>query len=397
MIAPGAVGAMGRPAVRRYAGALLAVIGAVLVRSFLSAQFGQKYPFFFFLFALVFAAAYGGRGPGLAATALSTILGALNLAEPRLSVVPNNGRDLTRIVFFAVLGSVITLIVDRFQRANERLRRTALALEQANARLRQSEDNLAKAIEQLRGSQAQITHANQRLRQSNEDLQTFAYSVSHDLQTPLRTVGAFCQLLSRKYRGRLDGEADDLFDHIDGGVRRMSALVSDLLQYSKVTHVDAESLTETDCNQVLNGVLKDFEAAIREASAEVVIPEPLPTVKADPQRISQVFMNLIGNALKYRSERPPRIVVSAKTEDKRYVFSVQDNGIGFEMDYAERIFKAFERLHSGSKYEGTGIGLAIVQRIVERHGGRVWAESKSGGGATFHFTLPCEAAPRGLH
>ena len=380
-----------RTALTRYGASVIAVGLACLVRVTLSPQLGREFPLFIFVFPVVFSAVFGGRGPGLSATALSVVIVDFAFLEPRFSFVLAHSEDTARMVLFAALGVVISLIVDRLKRANEDLRRFAHALEQANIRLQSSEDELVKANEQLHRSQDNLTQANARLKQSNGDLQRFAYSVTHDLQTPIRTIGAFCQLLTRKYQGKLDTDADELLAHIDGGLGRMNALIHDLLEYSKVTHVDADSITETDCNEILRGVLKDCEASVREASA-IVTADPLPTVQADPKRLSQVFMNLIENGLKYRSAQLPKVYISARPEDGRWVFSVKDNGIGFDMAYAERIFTAFERLHSGdSTYKGSGIGLAIVKRIIERHGGTIWAESQPGAGSTFYFTIPFEA------
>lgn len=379
--------ATGTPLIR-YGAAVIAVALACLVRLILTLPLGQEFPFFLFVLAVVFSAVFGGRGPGLAATALSAAIVDFIFIEPEFSFIPAHSADTTRIILFVALGVVITLVVDRLRLANEGLRRFAQASGQANLRLQSSEHESVQANEQLQRSQDQMTQAIARLKQSNDDLQKFAYSVSHDLQTPIRAIGAFRQLLTRKYQGRLDKEADELLTHIDGGLGRMNALVHDLLEYSKVTHVDADFFTETDCNEVLRGVLKDCGATVPEASA-IVVADPLPTVQADPARLSQVFMNSIENGLKYRSAQLPNVHISAKPEDGRWVFSVKDNEIGFDMAYAGRIFTPFERLHgAGSRYQGSGIGLAIVKRIVERHGGTIWAESETGAGSTFYFTIP---------
>ncbi len=227
----------------------------------------------------------------------------------------------------------------------------------------------------------------ERLRASNEELQRFAYVASHDLQEPLRSIVSFSQLLNRRYKGRLDEDADEYIEFIVDGGRRMQALIQDLLQVSRV-EIGARPLEPTDAAGVVAGALRLIEAPIREAG-EVVTVDPLPRVMADAAQLEQVFTNLIGNAIKYhRADVPPRVHVSARqTGPSWWEFAVADNGIGIEAEYFDRIFEMFRRLHTKDEYEGTGIGLAIVKKIVERHGGRVWVESALGEGSTFFFTL----------
>ncbi len=225
------------------------------------------------------------------------------------------------------------------------------------------------------------------LKRSNEELEQFAYVASHDLQEPVRTAMTFAQLVERRYRGRLDRDADEYLALIVNAGRQMQALITDLLEYSRITTRGREPQS-TDSEAVLRSTLEGLRARIEESGA-VVTHNPLPAVLADPSQLRQVFQNLIGNGIKFRREGvPPRVHVAAQRQDDTVRFSVADNGIGIEPQYFDRIFVIFQRLHGREKYSGTGIGLAVVKRIVERHGGRIWVESEPGKGTAFHFTLP---------
>jgi light-regulated signal transduction histidine kinase (bacteriophytochrome) len=208
---------------------------------------------------------------------------------------------------------------------------------------------------------------------------------SHDLQEPLRMVASFTQLLEQRYRGKLDADADDFIGFAVDGARRMQALVNDLLAYSRVG-TRGKELAPTDSEAVLEIALANLKTAMDETGATVT-HDPLPTVAADETQLSQVFQNLVGNARKFRGTEAPRVHVSAQPEDGQWRFSVRDNGIGIDPKHAERIFVIFQRLHARPEYPGTGMGLAISKRIVERHGGRIWVESELGKGATFYFTI----------
>ena len=224
------------------------------------------------------------------------------------------------------------------------------------------------------------------LARSNADLEKFAYVASHDLQEPLRTVASYTKLLERRYRGRLDRDADEFIAYAVDGAVRMQRLIDDLLAYSRVG-TRGKSFEPTDCEAVLDRALANLRVAIEESGA-VVTREPLPTLMADGAQLAQVFQNLIGNAIKFRAPEPPEIHVSAARGDGEWVVAIRDNGIGFDPADAERIFMVFQRLHSHAEYPGTGMGLAICRKIVERHGGRIWVESEPGKGATFRFTVP---------
>lgn len=224
------------------------------------------------------------------------------------------------------------------------------------------------------------------LRRSNAELAEFAHVASHDLQEPLRMVASFTELLAQRYKGQLDERADKYIHFAVDGARRMQRLVQDLLTLSHVGS-QARPLTPVDAAAVMGHVLLGLRPAMRDAGAAVDV-DPLPQVLADAGQLGQVFQNLVGNALKFRGKDPVVIGVKAVRDGELWRFSVRDNGIGLDMRHADRIFRMFQRLQERDKYDGSGIGLAVVRRIVERHGGMVWVESSPGAGATFYFTLP---------
>jgi PAS domain S-box-containing protein len=232
----------------------------------------------------------------------------------------------------------------------------------------------------------ELLRSNDALRQSNDDLSQFAYAASHDLQEPLRMVSLYSQILEKKYGAKLDGDADQLIAFVVGGAKRMEMLLKDLLTYSRATSSDEGPPRPIDCELVVRQVLLNLEASIQQESAHIAW-DPLPTVQAHEIRLVQLFQNLISNAIKYRSAEPPEIRLIAELSEAGWIISVQDNGIGIEPEYAQQVFGIFKRLH-GQKYPGTGIGLAICQRIVERYGGRIWVDSQAGAGSVFRFTLP---------
>ncbi len=233
-------------------------------------------------------------------------------------------------------------------------------------------------------------HADE-LRRSNNDLEQFAYVASHDLQEPLRMVASYVELLSERYSGQLDDRADKYIHYAVDGAKRMKQLVTDLLSFSRVG-TQGKPLQPLDSAQVLRGVLFELRPRVEETGAEISVG-PLPRVMADDTQLRQLFQNLLSNALKFCSEAVPLVTVSATVKGNEAVFAVQDNGVGIDMAYSDRVFQMFQRLHERGRYEGSGIGLAISRRIVERHGGRIWFESRVGEGCTFYFTLRTAAPP----
>jgi PAS domain S-box-containing protein len=225
------------------------------------------------------------------------------------------------------------------------------------------------------------------LYRSNQELEQFAYIASHDLQTPLRSITGFLDLLSRRYKGKLDSQADEFISFALGGAQRMHQLINDILAFSRVG-TRGKPFEHLESREPLDWALGNLRAEIEEAGVEVT-SDWLPMVIGERDQLAQLFQNLVGNAIKYRRPgEPPRIHIAAKEREGEWEFRVQDNGIGIDPQYARRIFQIFQRLHTVGEYPGTGIGLAICKKIVERHGGRIWVESEPGKGSTFFFTLP---------
>jgi PAS domain S-box-containing protein len=224
------------------------------------------------------------------------------------------------------------------------------------------------------------------LARSNAELEQFTYVASHDLQEPLRMVASYSQLLARRYRGRLDEDADEFINYAVTGAQRMQALIEDLLSYARVGS-RGRPFEAVDCRALVDTTLKDMRDRLEDASATVAVGD-LPTVHGDPVQLAQLFQNVISNALKYRGELSPRIEITADRRGNEWQFAIRDNGIGIAPEYSDQIFVMFKRLHPRERYEGTGIGLAICKKIVARHGGHIWVESEAGKGSTFLFTLP---------
>jgi light-regulated signal transduction histidine kinase (bacteriophytochrome) len=224
-----------------------------------------------------------------------------------------------------------------------------------------------------------------RLERSNEDLRQYAYAASHDLQEPLRVISAFSELLQRRYKGRLDPEADEFLEFIVGETERMRRIILDVLAFSRVDSTPANR-DEVDLAALVDEVAAELRR-LDEADGAEIVHEGLPVVRGDRVLLRQLFRNLLSNALKFRAERPPRVVVAARRGEAEWRITVTDNGIGLDPAHRERVFGMFKRLHTQERYRGSGIGLAIARRVVERHGGVIGIESSPGEGATLWFTL----------
>ena len=249
-------------------------------------------------------------------------------------------------------------------------------------------------ITERRQAEEALRQYAEELSRSNADLEQFAYVASHDLQEPLRAIVGFTKMLARRYEGKLGEDADDYISRIVNASGRMQMLIIDLLEYSRVGS-GVEKLKPTDCEIIVTRVIDGLHAAIKGSDA-VVTHDSLPTVMADATMLGQVFSNLIANAMKFQGDGLPHVHISARRLETEWVFSVQDDGIGIEPQYAERIFVIFQRLHARTEYEGTGIGLAICKKAIERLGGRIWVESQPGEGTTFYFTVPIAPDENGV-
>jgi len=247
-------------------------------------------------------------------------------------------------------------------------------------------DSFNQMLSRIEGQDRALRKLIAELERSNKELEQFAYVASHDLQEPLRMVSSYTELLERRYRDKLDDKGRTFINFAVDGAVRMQRLINDLLEFSRVS-TRGKPMQPVDVNRVLGAVRANLSVAIREAGA-LVTNDELPTVVADETQLVQLLQNLVGNAIKFRGGERPHVHVSARPSASECVFAVRDNGIGIAPDYFERIFVIFQRLHARGEYPGTGIGLAVCRRIVERHGGRIWVESAPGQGSTFYFALP---------
>ena len=291
-----------------------------------------------------------------------------------------------------VAGSIATVLLLLW--AHRIVIQYAADRDRAESKVRQANQELQEKIGQLdrlnHDLEERVKERTLGLERSNHDLQQFAFVASHDLQEPLRMVSSYLGLLSKACQGKLDADAEKYIGFAVDGATRMQALIRDLLAYAQIS-TQTPALSRTRLAEVVSQARYALLASIRETGAEIAI-EPLPEVEVDPLKMSLVFQNLLSNAIKFRQPGgKPSIQVEARKENNEWRISVRDQGIGFDPKYAKKIFGAFQRLHGKDAYPGTGIGLAICSRIIDGHGGRIWAEADPGAGAVFHFTLPALA------
>jgi light-regulated signal transduction histidine kinase (bacteriophytochrome) len=246
---------------------------------------------------------------------------------------------------------------------------------------------IAENVTDRRLNDERLQRSHEELRRANADLEQFAYSASHDLQEPLRQVAIYSQLLEKKYRRQLDDKASQYLNYCVEGAQRMELLIRDLLAYSQAGRVSDSPADRVNIREVIEIVIKNLATTIEEIQAEISL-SPLPVVRGDSVPLVHLFQNLLSNALKYRSERKPRISIAACEDGDYWRFTVEDNGIGIPKEFHTQVFGLFKRLHDRTEYPGTGIGLAICQKIVEKHRGEIWVESELGRGSIFSFTLP---------
>jgi signal transduction histidine kinase len=333
---------------------------------------GTQAPFVTFAFSAVLASIVGGFGPGLVSVILSTGLISYSFMQPVGSFAVANPPEMVALTLYMLQGIAISLM-------GGSRRTTVLRLQSERAEL------ASRVAERTR----ELSLANEQLTRSNRELESFASVASHDLQEPLRKILAFGDRLRTQTAGALDPAAADSLTRMLNAATRMQTLINDLLAFARVGS-RAQEFVRVKLDAILTDVLVDLESRISDAGGTVHF-EPLPEVEADPLQMRQLFQNVISNALKFR--RPgvaPAVRIRSQQDDGRAIIEIADNGIGFEEQYAERIFGIFQRLHGRGAYEGTGIGLAICRRIVERHHGSISASGRLGEGATFRITLPME-------
>ena len=315
------------------------------------------------------------------------ILGAIHLADRRLGVFPP-----AVVEFVESLAPMIGEAIRRFQ-AEAELAQHRDHLEdlvrQRTSELQGANEQLRKEIASREVAEQALLRVAEDLKRSNLDLEQFGYVASHDLQEPLRAVAGYVRLLEHRFPEQVDAKTREYIAGAAEGATRMEQLITDLLTFSRLS-TTGRPFVRTNLEAPLNTALRDLQFSIRAANAKVS-SDPLPAVRVDESQIAQLFQNLIANALKFRSERPPQIHIGARVEEGCWVVRVQDNSIGIDPQYFERIFQVFQRLHTRKTYPGTGIGLAICKKIVERHGGRIWVESQRGQGSAFFFSMPKSA------
>jgi signal transduction histidine kinase len=314
------------------------------------------------------------------------VLADYNLGQWRgieaVEILRQEGLDIPVILVTGALGDT-TAVECIKQGATDYVLKDALAKLPHAVRRALHEQQLRQ---QRREAEEALSQKARELARTNQDLEQFAYVASHDLQEPLRMVAAYTELLSEKYKGKLDEQADKYIHYAVDGATRMQTLIQDLLAFSRSGR-DGTEMSITNCNEVVQQALLNLEVAVQGSGAEIKC-ENLPAVYGSRGQLRQVFQNFIGNAIKFRKPAPLIVKVTAKDEGDEWCFSVADNGIGIPPDHLDDIFVIFHRLHTREEYPGNGIGLAICKRIIERHGGRIWVESEIGSGTTFKFTLP---------
>lgn len=376
----------------------LQVLMAYLVLGlYLAAVFGGYLPiglsrakiFFIFLILIWCAFTMNQRQASFVVIFLSafTIWSTINQMGPFIEESQNDS-FISLQVFLCIASITMMFLSTTFQ---ERGRAESI-LKDANANLEKKVIERTSAIEKSR-KQLETVNENliaktREIEKANNDLRLFAHIISHDLREPLRTITSFLQLFEEKSPDNLDSEAREYIDYAINGAKRMNALIEDLLTYSRVEH-NSPNVEEVDMNEVMLVVKNNLNGAIEKNKATISIGM-LPMVPADFLQMVQLFQNLVANSIKYKSTQPLQIKVSAEKSEKEYTFSIADNGIGIPPEHIERIFVIFQRLHTYDKYEGTGVGLAICRKIVDGHGGKIWAEPNPGGGTIFKFTMPLE-------
>lgn len=316
-------------------------------------------------------------------TAVATEMARGNLDFSALGKIRSHDETGVLAYAFVLMADQLRHTLGELLKSNDELEKRVL---ERTRDLEQSNIQLQVEVGERKRAEAVLNDRTKELERSNSELGMFAYVASHDLQEPLRMVVSYLQLIEMRYKEKLDTDGREFIGYVVDGAKRMQVLINDLLVYSRIG-TKGQPFQPIDCELVLQRAIRNLQVAIRESGAQIS-HDPLPTVMGDATQLEQLFQNLIGNALKFRREIPPRVHISAEHKDGTWTLSVHDNGIGIEPQHFNRIFVVFQRLHSQSNYSGTGIGLAICKKIAERHNGAIWVESELGKGATFHFSIP---------
>jgi signal transduction histidine kinase len=361
----------------RYAVSLIALmVAGALTALIVHFKLPRQIVGYAFLLVIMGSAWWGGYGPGVVTTFVTLLFGPY-LMQPAYSLRHPHFANMPQVF-------LISLLISRMAGARQKLRE---ANERLDERVRDRTMELERVNTSLREREAQLIAQTEKLSQSNADLEQFAYFASHDIQEPLRMIAIYTELLENQ-TSPLDGESSRYLQVVRESVRRLEVLVEDLLMYSRAIHGEWGARAEVDPQEALRIAAANLNSQIAKTGA-LIVSDDLPKVTAHPGQLIQIFQNLIGNSIKYHGPGAPQINVSAEETPGECIFSVSDNGIGIHSDYHEKIFVPFKRLH-GQQIPGSGVGLAICRRIVERIGGRIWVESDIGAGATFRFSLPSQ-------
>lgn len=379
-----------REVARRYGFAVLVVAVVFAVRWYLDPFLGSQAPLLTFVAAVLLAAWYGGLGPGLTATALSLLLGGYFFISPVGGLPLSDPSSLIHMVLFGGIGSMISVLSGHLRAARGRELSRLSELERSAAELRQAEAENRALAQHL---ERRVEERTAELAEANQALEAFSYSVSHDLRAPLRGMQGFAQALLEDYGDRLDGTGHEYANRIVAASARMESLINDLLAYSRLSRVQIEP-QRVSLSSALAEARVQVESDLSRREAQILVQEPLPSVLAHRPTLVQALTNLLSNAVKFTPEGGlPEVRVWAENGGDRVRLSVEDNGIGIAPEHQARIFNVFERLHGMETYPGTGIGLAIVRKGMERMGGRVGVESAPGRGSRFWIELPAVEQP----
>jgi signal transduction histidine kinase len=349
----------------------------LLLRIAVTQWVGSGFPTYITFYPVVILAAlFGGFWPGILATLMSALMVDYWILPPEGMFKYTSAVDLVGQLFFIGMGALMSAVAGRLRFIRSHLEQ--LVVERTTS-LRNEMEERKKAEESVRKSADDLAR-------SNKDLEQFAYVASHDLQEPLRAVAGFMGLLKKQYHASLPGEASEYIDYAIEGAERMQTLIEGLLAYSRVGRKET-TFSSFNMNEAVDGALLNLQTAVAESGASIIRGD-MPFVNADLLQMTQLMQNLIGNSLKFHGQGRPEIFIGSEKKDGKLIFSVRDNGIGIDPKYFDRIFMIFQRLHTRDKYKGTGIGLALCKKIVERHGGSIWVESKPNEGSTFYFSIP---------